>query len=42
MQKKPYRESIIDTTVKNVKALATEVNLDDVEAVKHVLPKKCL
>lgn len=40
MQKKPYRESTIETTVKSVKALAREVDLDDIEAVKACIARR--
>jgi translation initiation factor 2 alpha subunit (eIF-2alpha) len=37
MQKIPYRETTIETTVKTVKALARVANPDDVEAIKQAL-----
>jgi integrase len=40
MQKKPYRESTIETTIKSIKALAREVDLNDVEAVKACIARR--
>ena len=37
MQKIPYRETTIETTVKAVRALSREVNPDDVEAIKQAI-----